>query len=93
MSDKEQNISTGAYIGIWAALIVLTGVTVWVAGLHLGNLSTITALAIATVKTTLVLLFFMHLRYERPLFIIMLFAPIVTLATIIGLTFVDVWFR
>ncbi len=93
MSDQEHNIPTGTYIGIWAALILLTGVTVWVAGMHLGNFSTITALAVATVKTTLVLLYFMHLRYERPIFIIMLFAPIVTLATIIGLTFVDVWFR
>jgi cytochrome c oxidase subunit IV len=52
--------------GIWLALVVLTVVTVAVAGMDLGRLNLPIALAIATGKASLVLLFFMHLRWDRP---------------------------
>ncbi|QDU84067.1 hypothetical protein Pla163_11690 [Planctomycetes bacterium Pla163] len=53
-------------IGIWAALIALTGFTVWTAGLHLHPFDLVIAMIIATVKALLVALFFMHLLYDRP---------------------------
>ena len=48
------------------ALLILTVFTVWVAGFDLGNLNIWAALAIAVLKGSLVVLFFMHLRYDRP---------------------------
>jgi len=66
---------------------------VTVAGMHLGRLSMLTALAIASVKAGLVLWFFMHLKYEDRLFKVLLLVPIVTLTVIIGLTFFDVLYR
>jgi cytochrome c oxidase subunit 4 len=81
------------FIFVWIALIVLTAVTITVARLHLGSLSILAAIAIATIKAGLVLWFFMHLKYEARLFKLLLLVPIVTLAVIIGLTFVDVGFR
>ena len=93
--DRLQNRSVKytIYLLIWACLLILTGVTVTVSQMHLGNLGTLISLAIATVKATLVLLFFMHLRYETRFFRMIFIIPIVTLAVIIGLTFFDFGFR
>ncbi len=94
MKEQEPHIvNTGVFVAVWAALIALTAVTVTVAGLHLGRLSTLTALVIASCKAGLVLWYFMHLKYEHRLFKVMLFVPVVTLTVIIGLTFLDIWFR
>ena len=55
------------YLGIFGALMILTALTVFVAGVDLGAFNTIVALAIAGTKAMLVVLFFMHLRYATPL--------------------------
>jgi cytochrome c oxidase subunit 4 len=55
------------YYRVFAALLVLTGLTVAVAFIHLGPLNLVMALAIATSKALLVALFFMHLRSSRQL--------------------------
>jgi cytochrome c oxidase subunit 4 len=86
-------VAPRTFIIVWIALLALTTVTVTVARMDLGALSTLTAIGIASVKAGLVLWFFMHLKYERPIFKVLLLVPVVTLAVIIGLTFVDVWYR
>jgi cytochrome c oxidase subunit IV len=94
MSEQGKHIvSTKTFVLVWAALLTLTAITVTVAKLNLGALSTLTAIAIASVKAGLVLWFFMHLKYEKRLLKLLLLVPIVTLAVIIGLTFIDVWYR
>ena len=55
------------YYGIFAALMVLTGVTIAVAYVHLGQLNFPVALAIAITKASLVVLFFMHVKYSSRL--------------------------
>jgi cytochrome c oxidase subunit 4 len=60
---SEHILSSKLYWGIWALLIVLTGVTAWVATLDLGWLNPVVALLIATIKATVVVLFFMHVKY------------------------------
>jgi cytochrome c oxidase subunit 4 len=55
------------YAAIFLALAVLTAVTVWVAFLDLGFLNTAVALGIAVTKATLVILYFMHVRYSTRL--------------------------
>ncbi|HUI93521.1 MAG TPA: cytochrome C oxidase subunit IV family protein [Chitinivibrionales bacterium] len=81
-------------IGVWAALIAFTALTVAVAGLNLQKIAVVVCLAIAAVKSTLVIFYFMQLWYERRL-IIRLIVPIamITLAIFIGLTFSDVFTR
>jgi len=86
-------LSLAAALRVWGALLLLTGITVAVARLHLGKWSILSALAIASIKAGLVISFFMGLRREAPIFWWMLLAAIVTLATIIGLTFIDVLLR
>jgi cytochrome c oxidase subunit IV len=51
------------YWGIWLLLIVLTFVTAWVANIDLGRFNTVVALVIATFKASVVVLFFMHVKY------------------------------
>ena len=63
------------YYKVFGALMVLTGITVAVAKIPAGSISTNTALilamAIASVKATMVALFFMHLKTEvKPIYII-----------------------
>jgi len=91
--EKHHIVPSRVFVAVWIALLALTAVTVTVAGMHLGRLSILTALAIASVKAGLVLWFFMHLKYEDRLFKVLLLVPIVTLAVIIGLTFFDVLYR
>ena len=55
------------YIAVFATLLVLTVVTVAVASLELSEASTVlVAVSIATLKATLVAMFFMHLKGEKP---------------------------
>ncbi len=52
------------YLGVFLALMVLTILTVWVAFYDLGFLNVFVAVTIACVKAYIVLLYFMHLRYN-----------------------------
>lgn len=82
------------YVYIWAALIVLTAITVTTASLNVGRAGILVVLAIAAIKSTLVLLYFMHLSSEKRL-LLKLLVPIAicTLAIFIGLTYTDVLYR
>jgi cytochrome c oxidase subunit 4 len=63
----HSEISLGTYRTVFTALIVLTAVTVTVAFIDLGALNNVVALGIACFKATLVLVYFMHLRYSSTL--------------------------
>ncbi len=52
-------------IAIWLALLAGTTLTVAAAFIDLGPFNTIVALAIATIKATLVVLFYMHVKYTH----------------------------
>ena len=64
-AHAEHHIASPAmYISIFLALMVLTGATVWVATFDLGFYNFAVAIAIAIVKATLVILYFMHLKFS-----------------------------
>jgi len=69
-SNKNHSHSYGPYVIVWLALLILTGLTVAVAGINLGAITVATALVIASVKAYLVLSVFMHLRNEGKVFTI-----------------------
>ncbi len=96
MENKHEEhvlIGYGTYIMVWLALLMLTSLTVTVAGLNLKNFAIVAAIFIAGFKSILVLNYFMHLKYESALFKNMVFLAIFTLVIIIGLTFTDISFR
>jgi cytochrome c oxidase subunit IV len=57
----------GIYYAIFATLLVLTGITVGVAFINLGPFNFPVAISIAIIKATLVVLFFMHVKYSSRL--------------------------
>jgi len=59
-------VPVSTLVATGSALLVLTVITVAVRWIDLGEANIIVALAIAFVKATLVALFFMHLRWDRP---------------------------
>ncbi len=62
---SEHILSSKLYYGIWICLLILTGTTVAVAHVELGAWNVVVALAIATLKALLVVLFFMHVKYTN----------------------------
>jgi cytochrome c oxidase subunit 4 len=62
---SEHISSVKLYVGIWLALMAGTILTVVVAKIDLGPFNPVVALAIATTKAVLVVLFFMHVKYAH----------------------------
>ncbi len=77
------------YILVFCTLIVLTLTTVGVATIDLGPMNIVAALVIAAVKASLVVFFFMHLRYSKPLIGLVALTAVLWLAILIGLTLTD----
>jgi cytochrome c oxidase subunit IV len=95
---SEHAVSPRTYLAIFAALLVLTMMTVEAASFDLGHpeafgvrwpLNVMAALGIATVKATLVVLFFMHLRYSTRLTWLVIATSLLFLAIMIGITASD----
>jgi cytochrome c oxidase subunit 4 len=77
------------YFTIFAALMVLTGLTVWASFQHLGIWNTPVALGIAVLKATLVALFFMHLRYSPKLTSLVIASSLLWLVILFAITMSD----
>ena len=75
------------------ALLVLTGITIGVSFVDLGNLNVWIALIIASIKGSLVLMFFMHMKYEGKVLVLSFIGTIFFLTIMISFTFWDVAFR
>src|SRR5271157_1434418 len=82
-------IPANRYVVIWAILMLGTAITVFAASLELGVFNIVLALLIATIKGTLVVLFFMHLRYSTKLTMVTVIASIFWLFILFGLTMTD----
>ena len=67
MSDNHI-IGFKIYLSVLISLLILTMITVGVAQIDFGALNAFFAMLIATVKATLVLLYFMHLKYDNKLY-------------------------
>lgn len=81
------------YFHVLLLLFALTGLTVWLSTLDLGGLNIWMALAIASLKATFVLLFFMHLKDESRFLQGSFLCTIIILAIFIGFMFWDIAFR
>lgn len=98
---SEHIVPVKVYIVIFLALLVGTALTVaaafqdftfQLAGVHF-QLNSFIALAIATTKATLVVLFFMHVRYSSRLIWVIVASALFWIAIMFALTFADYWTR
>jgi cytochrome c oxidase subunit 4 len=88
-AEAHEHGGPAIYTRTLIALLILTGVTVGAAYINLGSGNIVIALAIATVKAILVALFFMHLRWEKPMDSLIAMAGFVFLGIFIGFTLLD----
>ena len=91
--NKQHILSYKSLAQVLAALMVLTGVTIGVSYIHMGIFNVPIALAIACSKVSLVLLYFMHLKFEGKAIKISFICTICFLAIMISFTFWDVAYR
>ncbi|HLL16965.1 MAG TPA: cytochrome C oxidase subunit IV family protein [Pyrinomonadaceae bacterium] len=88
---SEHIVSKKLYFVIFGALMVLTVLTVVAANYDLGSekINTVVALAIATTKAVLVVLYFMHVRYSSRLTWVVVAGGFLWLIIMVGLTMSD----
>ncbi len=83
-------VPTGLLFGVLIALLFLTGITVWTAKeIDLGKLNILIAMLIASAKASLVALFFMHLRWDKPFNGIVLVASVLFVSLFIAFAMMD----
>ncbi len=73
---SEHVVPVRTYVLVCIALLILTAITYAVAQINLGPWNTVVALAIALLKASLVILFFMHVRSSSRLTVIFVLAGV-----------------
>lgn len=82
-------VPTTLLFGVLVVLLLLTWITVALSGVPLGALNVFVAMLIACTKATLVGMYFMHLRWDRPFNAIVLVASLLFVALFIAFTLID----
>lgn len=77
------------YLKVFAALVFLTVITVWIAQFHFGVLNGFIAMGVATIKATLVAMYFMMLKYDNKLYVVILISAVAFLFLMFGFTLLD----
>jgi cytochrome c oxidase subunit IV len=85
----EHIVETKKYYVVFAGLMLLLAATIGIAYIHLGKLNIVVALTIAFIKATMIVLYFMHLRYSPRLLWIFAGAGFFWLGIMFALTFAD----
>jgi len=100
MSDNTKHgnhsihiVPVPVYLAVFAALIVLTWVTAFVSTIDLGRWNIFVALASAMFKASLVILFFMHVKYSTRLTKMIVGAGFFWLILLLFITMTDIWTR
>jgi cytochrome c oxidase subunit 4 len=81
--------SVRVYVTVFVGLLVLTGATVLVASQDFGMMNTPVALAIAVTKASLVVIYFMGVRYNTPLTRVVVVSGFAWLLILFALTMND----
>ncbi|MFN0100455.1 MAG: cytochrome C oxidase subunit IV family protein [Bryobacteraceae bacterium] len=93
MSEHVHSSSPRIYAIILGALLILTAITVGAAYVNFGSFNLIIAVLIATLKATLVALFFMHLRHDPPLNAIIFVSSLIFLGLFLLFPLIDITSR
>jgi len=81
---------TKVLVGTGGTLLVLTVITVLATKIDFGaNINLAIAMVIAVTKATLVILFFMHLRYDRLFHSVVFVSAILAASLFVGFTLMD----
>ncbi|MEI6276763.1 MAG: cytochrome C oxidase subunit IV family protein [Prolixibacteraceae bacterium] len=78
---------------VLVVLLILTTLSILAIKMHLGAFTVALALILASIKVTIVLTYFMHLKFENMLLRLMVGGVFLLFAVVIGITFIDYYFR
>lgn len=90
---EEHHTGLRGYAAVCLTLFVLTGVTVYSAGFDFGDFNIVIAMVIASIKASIVALYFMHLKFEDRLTWIYALYPLFLLSLLIGFTLMETFTR
>jgi cytochrome c oxidase subunit 4 len=94
MSENKNHITSyKSQVVILLVLIGLTALTVLITSVSLGPFNTTAAMLIASAKATIVLLYFMHLRFDEKIYSFMVGLVLTIYAVVIVITFFDYLYR
>ncbi len=91
--EKHHIMSYTTHLIVLGVLLILTAVSVAVTSLELGALSTLVAMLIAGVKAAIVLVWFMHLKFDNKLYTIFTVFVLVLFLLVLYVTFFDYSYR
>ncbi|HKQ32157.1 MAG TPA: cytochrome C oxidase subunit IV family protein [Thermodesulfobacteriota bacterium] len=91
---EQHHITTNkTYIIVWIILMILTAITVYVSYINFGILNIVIALVVASIKASVVALYFMHLKFEDSITWVFALFPLSLLALLIAMTITDTFTR
>jgi cytochrome c oxidase subunit IV len=95
MSEHSERhiVPVKTYVLVFLTLIVMTWVTAYVSTVDLGRLNVFVALSIAIFKASLVILFFMHVKYGSRLTKFIILAGLYWLILLLFIAMIDLWTR
>lgn len=94
MSEQKNHISSyKSEILVLLSLVFLTILTVTITSVHLGPYNTAAAMLIASVKASIVLLYFMHLKFDEKIYRFMVTLVLAIYSVLIIITFFDYLYR
>lgn len=91
--EKHHIVSYKTYLWILVALVVMTFMSIGITKINLGEYSVLGALIFATIKSVLVLTWFMHLKFDKPFIRLMVGFVFMVFLAVIFITFLDYYFR
>jgi cytochrome c oxidase subunit 4 len=92
-NEKHHIIPYRVYIYILLALFALTFASIGITSIQLGEYTVAGALIFASIKSFLVLTYFMHLKYDKPYIRAMVTFVFAIFAVVIVITFLDYLYR
>jgi cytochrome c oxidase subunit 4 len=94
MKHNENHISSDSLNWtVLLILLILTTLSILAIKIHLGPFTVALALLLASIKVTIVLTYFMHLKFENVLLRLMVGGVFLLFAIVIAITFIDYYFR
>jgi cytochrome c oxidase subunit 4 len=94
MKNEEVHISSyTSHAVVLITLLALTAISVLVTGWHLGAFTVAVALLIASIKVTIVITYFMHVKFESLFLKLLIIGVFVIYALVIIITFIDYFLR
>jgi cytochrome c oxidase subunit 4 len=91
--EKHHIVPYRVYVFVLLALLVLTFASIGITSIELGEFTVAAALIFACIKTYLVLIYFMHLKYDKIYIGLMVAFVFILFFVVIIITFLDYLYR